>query len=216
MNDPTGATEPAAAAPSPTTTPPAPVTDPAAEVARLQAELETWKGHSRGWENKAKANLDAAKAAEANKELLAKVAGALGLEGATPDPAVIAQQLEAAKAQSAQLARERAVLLAAASNGADAVALLDSRTFLEQMASIDPADSTAVAEAVKAAVAANPRYAAQQAAPAVQQPPAASPTAGFAAPKGNEQWTAADVAKASPAQLSRALKDGKLQAYQAS
>lgn len=213
MTDPTGAPEPAAAAPTTPPAPPASATDPAAELARVTAELETWKGHSRNWETKAKANLDAARAAEANKELLAKVAGALGLEGATPDPAAIAQQLEAAKAQTAQLARERAVLLAAASNGADAAALLDSRAFLEQMAGIDPSDSMAVAEAVKAAVASNPRYAGAQPAPAPAAPPAASPTAGFAAPRNSEQWTADDVAKASPAQLAKAMRENKLTAY---
>ncbi len=215
MSDPTGAPEPAAAAPN---TPPAtpPATDPAAELARLQTELDTWKGHSRNWEAKAKANLDAARAAEANKELLAKVAGALGLEGATPDPAVIAQQLEAAKAQSAQLARERAVLLAANGSGADAAALLDSRAFVDQLAALDPTDSAGIAEAVKTAVAANPRYASQAAAPAAPQPPAASPTAGFGAPKSSDQWTAADVAKASPAALAKAMKEGKLSTYMGS
>src|ERR1700681_335270 len=100
-----------AAAPPTAPAPPAPVpmppsaTDPVAENARLQAELDQWKGHSRSWETKAKANLEAAQQTAANKEQLAKIAQALGLEGTAPDPAAIQQQLAAAQAEKAQLSR---------------------------------------------------------------------------------------------------------------
>lgn len=226
MSEPTVAPAPAAAAPTAPATPPAApaaapaqpasATDLAAENARLQAELETWKGHSRTWEQRAKAKAD-------QEQNLAKVAQALGLEGATPDPATLAQQAAAAQARAAALARENAVLLAAQQTGADPAALLDSRAFLAQLENVDPTDRAAVAAAVQAAVAANPRYAAQPApAPAPvaapQQPAAPAPRQASAAgqfgqPAVKEQWTAEDVAKASPAALSKAAREGRLTAY---
>ncbi len=179
-------------------------------IARLRAELETWKGHSRTWEQRAKEKAQ-------RDDALAKVAAALGLEGATPTPEQIAQQLAAAQAEKAQLARERAVLLAAGAVGANAAALLDSRTFAQQLANIDPNDSTAVQAAIQAAVAANPIYAAQPATTAPQQPAGpvrqASAAGQFGQPAGNAQWTADDVAKASPEALSKAMREGRLEAY---
>lgn len=227
MSEPTLAPAPAAAPPAPAAPPaqPAPTaaapsaTDPATELARLQAENarlaaenEQWKGHSRTWEQRAKAKAD-------QEQNLAKVAQALGLEGATPDPAVLAQQVAAEKARSTALARENAVLLAAQSVGADAAALLDSRSFLGQLENVDPANAEAVKAAVQAAIAANPRYAAQAAAP--QQPAApatpaprqASAAGQFGQPAGNPQWTADDVKRASPEALSKAMAEGRLEAY---
>jgi hypothetical protein len=188
--------------------------DLAAENARLQAELATWKGHSRTWEERAKAKAD-------QEQNLAKVAQALGLEGATPDPAVLAQQVAAEKARSTALARENAVLVAASAAGADASALLDSRSFLATLENVDPTDRNAVQAAVQAAVAANPRYAAQAAAPqqpaAPATPPRQASAAGqFGQPAVKEQWTAEDVARATPEALSKAAREGKLKAYYAS
>ena len=229
MSEPTVAPAPAAAAPTqPAPTPaPAPAappaaapsaTDPAAEIARLTAELETWKGHSRGWETKAKANLQAAQANAEREAKLAEVAKALGLPDPTPSAEQIAQQLTAAQQSTAQLARENAVLRAASAAGADPNALLDSRSFLDSIKAVDPTDTAAVQAAVQAAVAANPRYAATGAAPAGPQQPAApvqmATAAGqFGQPAGNEQWTADDVAKASPAALSKAMAGGRLTNY---
>jgi hypothetical protein len=203
--------------PAPATTAPT-ATDPAAELARVTAELDQWKGHSRSWEAKAKANLEAAQQAAANKELLAKVAQTLGLEGAAPDPAQIQQQLAAAQAEKAQLARERAVLLAASSAGADPLALLDSRQFLSALEGIDPANTAAVTDAVKAAVAANPRYAAATTAPAATAPVRQANVAGDfnGSPGGQRQWTAADIAKATPAEVTKAMNAHLLDDYMAS
>lgn len=178
-------------------------------IARLTAERDEWKGHSRTWEERAKAKTD-------QEALLAKVAQTLGIEGAKPTAEQIAQQAAAAQATAKQLARENAVLLAAPTIGADAAALLDSHSFRTQLEQIDPNDRAAVAAAVQAAVAANPRYAAQAAAPAAQPtaPVQMATSAGqFGQPAGDAQWTADDVAKASPAALSEAMAKGHLRNF---
>jgi hypothetical protein len=206
--------QPAPATPPAGDATPPPVTDWQAEAARLQAEAERWKGHSRDWETKAKANLTAAQQAEANKEQLAKVAAALGLAPDTPpDPEQIAAELAAAKAQTAQLARERAVLLAAGPAGADAAGLLDSRAFTDSIKSIDPADTDAITAAIKTAVAVNSRYAATPTTPAAPAGARSNAAGGFAQPTTDRQWTADDVARATPAQLSKAMADGRLKSY---
>lgn len=86
------------------------------------------------------------------------IAKALGLKGdEPPDPEKLTQQLT----QEQQRAREAAVQLAvyrsAATAGGDPDALLDSASFLRGLGNVDPADSEAVATAIKAAVEANPR-----------------------------------------------------------
>lgn len=211
---PAPATPPAPApVPAPAAPAAAPVTDYAAEVARLQAQNAELLKHNRTWEARAKANENAA-------PLLEQITKALGMD--KPDPAVVAQQLAAATAEKTQLARERAVLLAASTVGANAAALLDSRTFAQQIAGIDPADSAAIQAAMTAAVAANPLYAAASTTPAVAQQPAAPVhMATSAGPNGqptggNDQWTADDVHRASPAALSEAMSKGQLKNYLAS
>lgn len=199
---------PAAAAPAT----PAPATgsepDWKAVAEKALADVEQWKGHSRGWEAKAKAKADQA-------DTVAKVAQALGIETAAPTPEQIAQQLAAAQQSSVQLARENSVLRAAVTAGADPNALLDSRSFLDSIGSIDPTDSAAVEAAVKAAVAANPRYAAATAAAPPPAPPVrqASAAGQFGQPAGNNQWTADDVKRATPEAISKAMREGRLESY---
>lgn len=221
-------TEPATPAPAAAAAPAAPApapaaaasseTDLAAQLAATQADRDKWKGHARDWEGKAKANTQSAEEAATRDAAIKKIAAELGLPVDTkPDPEALTRALEAQRAENTQLARERAVLLAAHSAGADPAALLDSRAFLKAMEGIDPSDSAAVTEAVKAAVAANPRYAVAPTAPAAPAPPQASTAGGFdGAPGGGRQFTAADVARMTPAQVSKARKDGLLDAYLAS
>lgn len=209
------------AAPAPTE-PTASATDPAAELAHARAEAEKWKGHARDWEKRAKENSGARDEAEKNRTALMTLAKELGIVEDKPDPEAVSRQLAAVTAERTQLARERAVLMAAAANGADAGALLDSRSFLATLDGIDPADAGAVSAAVKAAVEGSDRYRLQQAAAAPTEPvtppapaprQASSPGQFNGSPGAARQLTEADVRSMTGAQLSKAMKNGLLDDY---
>lgn len=87
-------------------------------------------------------------------DAIAKIFGAKG--GEPPDPAALAEQVAQEQARAREAAVQLAVYRNAAANGANPDALLDSASFLRSVAEVDPADATAVAEAIKAAVTANP------------------------------------------------------------
>lgn len=201
------APEPPAASPTPDA-----ATQPTATV-DYQAEAEKWKALARKHEAQAKANVAAASDAETQKANLAKVLAALGVENtAAADPAAITAQLQAAQAAERQRSTELAVLRAASRLEADGDALLDSRSFLDSIKDVDPSDPAAVSEAIKAAVTANPKFA-RAGAPAAPAAPAPRRTSGGqfdGAPGGNRQWTAEDVARATPAQVAKAMRDGLL------
>lgn len=104
-------------------------------------------------------------AEQQRQEMLDNIAKALGLkpEETPTDPAELAKQVTAeqgktaeaeARAQSAEL--QLAVFKAAPDNGGNAVALLDSASFLTSIKDLDPTDADAVAGAIKKAVEANP------------------------------------------------------------
>ena len=93
-----------------------------------------------------------------------------------------------------------AVQTAAASIGIDADALLDSKTFYDQVTSLDP-DSPGFRRQVQEMVAA----AAPQPTPALQ-PATEEP----AAPTGPQQWTMSDVDHSTPAELTAAMNAGLL------
>lgn len=182
-----------------------------------QADADKWKGLSRKHEKQAKDNADAGQTAAQRQEALDKVLAALGVEtggNQTPDVNAITTQLQQAQADARARAVELAVLRAAGRAKADGDALLDSRQFLSSLDGVDPTDATAIADAVKAAVTANPRYAlgtdtASRGANTSQQQRQASSTGEFnGAPGGQRQWTDADVDRASPAQLLKAIEDG--------
>ncbi|GAA2178541.1 hypothetical protein GCM10009785_01520 [Brooklawnia cerclae] len=105
----------------------------------------------------------AAKGAEdaANAKITAALK-ALGIEDAgTDDPVKLAEQAqkerdaEKAASRSAQL--QLAVYKAAGQHGADPDALLDSNSFLASVKELDSTDAKAIGEAIKKAVAANPK-----------------------------------------------------------
>lgn len=220
--------QPIAPAPAPSAPAPAPVAAPPAQPApaaepdwkaiaqQRAAEVEEWKGHSRTWETRATANKQAEQAVAEREAQLKKIAEALGIAPEKPDPEKIASELATTRSQAVQLARENAVLLAAPRVGADAQALLDSRSFADQIAKIDPADRAGIEAAIKAAVETNPRYAftAQQPAPQAPPPRQASTAGSFnAAPGGARQLTAEDVKHLSGAELSKAASQGLLKEY---
>lgn len=106
-------------------------------------------------------------AQEARDALVQDLGKALGLvkDGDTPpDPATLAAQLteQQTAARTAQV--ELAVYRAATTTGADPAALLDSRTFLDSVKDVDPADAAAITAAITKAITDNPRLKTVQAA----------------------------------------------------
>lgn len=206
----------------------------ATDATDWQAEAAKWKAIARQNEQRAKDNAAAAQTKAAQDEALAKVMKALGVDttASQPDPAALAAQLEAAKAQNADRDRELAVLRSAARLGANGDELLDSRQFMASIKSIDPTKTDELADAIKAAVAASPaRFALnagaatatgtaqngqQQAAAQHQTSTAASGSQFNGASGGQRQWTKEDVDRATPAEVNKAYKDGLLASYLAS
>ena len=155
---------------------------------------------------------------------------ALGLKTGDepPDPAKLAEELKAEKDRAqAEISRrdtelkaktvELAVLQAAQRHGADGPALLDSRTFLNSLAGLDPAAgdfADKLGEAIGKAVEQVPRYKLAPAAPAPPAPPTVPKSGGAGdfsgTPGGNRQWTSADVQAASPAEVLEAQDAGLL------
>jgi len=155
--------------------------DPAATIARLEAEL----AEARKEAGKTRTTAKQRAADEARSELAQQIGKALGIvdDDTPPDPDQLAQQLAAEQAKAKATAVELAVYRTAPAAGADPDALLDSRAFADAVANLDPTDPDAVKAAVEAAVAANPKLAAnpQPAGPArsgaeFTGPPSSAPT----------------------------------------
>ncbi|MEU8886732.1 hypothetical protein [Streptomyces sp. NPDC048442] len=136
--------------------------DPAAQVARLTKELEDAR------KDAGKARTDAKKQAaeEAKSALVQELGKALGLvqdddKNATPpDPAKLTAEIERATAAHRETATELAVFKGASKHGADPGSLTDSRAFMAKLGKLDPSDegfTKKVSEAIKAAVADNPK-----------------------------------------------------------
>lgn len=158
-------TPPAAppAPPQPPATPPA--TPPAAEPPVAAADVQSlpdWAQKMIGdLRNEAAGNRTKAKSAEDERnELLASIGKALGVtDDEQPDPAKLAADLEATQADARVARIEAAAVRAAVKAGANPDALLDSRSFLDTAAKLDPtADSfsTDLESAITKALEANP------------------------------------------------------------
>ncbi len=130
------------------------------------------KGSSKGDDPAAKARREAAnlrkrlRAAEASKDqatkdAVQKVLKALGVDdGDDVDPEKLRQQSKAQADKLRQRTVELAVVRSATKHGGDPDALMDSRSFLEGLADLDPDDDdfqAQVADAIKSAVKKNPR-----------------------------------------------------------
>lgn len=189
------------------------------DAAYWQAEAEKWKGLSRQNEDRAKANKTAI---DQQQAVLAQITKHLGIDvEGKPDAEQLQQTIASREGELKQSRIENAILRAAPKLNADMDALLDSRTFLSQLDELDPSDKTFAAnveKAIKAAIEANPRLKTQQSTEDAkkdgQEPPARNGAGDFnAAPGGHRQWTADDVAKATPDQLNKAIADGLLTNY---
>lgn len=114
---------------------------------------------------KADSELKATKAAEkatadATKSIAETLGKALGIipEDAL-DPVKLQAQITASDQSAKQAARELAVFKAAEGTNANALALLDSKSFLETVDVLEPNDAAGFASAITEALAANPFFA---------------------------------------------------------
>jgi hypothetical protein len=195
-----------------------------------QRELKKLRDEAAGNRVKAKDLAEKLAAKEAaDAERMDKLAKAFGVKPEELTPEQIAEQAQAerdtSKAEAARLADavrqskvELAVYRNAAALEADGNALLDSRSFLSEVAGLDPAADD-FAEQVKAAITktvdAQPQYKltpGQPAAPPKPAPPAVSkPSAEFSSPPPPaRQLTEADVKRMSPSEVVDAMDKGLL------
>jgi hypothetical protein len=221
-------------APSPTPSEPAPA-EPQQPAATSTDELPSWaqrelkklRDEAAGNRVKAKEVTDRLAAFETQQEQQRQaMAKALGLVSDEPPTAEqLAEQLNATKAErdaeqarARQTAVELAVFRAAAAEQVDGNALLDSRAFVSALDGLDPSVADfgqQVKDAIATAAESNPRYKLAPPAPATSAPPAppSIPKSGSefgAPPQGPRQWTDADVAAATPAQVQEAINQGLL------
>ena len=143
------------AAPAPTGVPAEET--PEQKIERLEAAVKAANAEAAKARTTAKQNA----ADEARTALAQEIGKALGLvEDQAPDPAKLTEQVGTLTADNKAVKLELAVFHAAAAAGADASALLDSRTFLAKLGDIDPTDTAAVSTAITEAVKTNPGFAA--------------------------------------------------------
>jgi hypothetical protein len=112
----------------------------AAEVERVkteaQADIDRWKKYARQHEDRLKVKNETVRGQDA---ILREIALKVGVDyDDSPDPAQLATALAEQTQRTRDLSVERAIYLGAAREGADAVALLDSREFLAKAAALDP------------------------------------------------------------------------------
>jgi hypothetical protein len=138
----------------------------------LKAEITRLRRENASARTTAKQNA----AEEARSALATELGKVLGLVDADKpvDPNELTKQLGEHQQQAAQARRDLAVYQLASGAGADPNAVLDSYSFRMAIAQIDPADTAAIGEAIKAAVAVNPALAAQP----VRRVPAPNPALG--------------------------------------
>lgn len=150
---------------------PAPATAPEGTEAQNVTDLPQWAQtlitKTRDEAANSRTNAKATAAQEATDALTQRLGKALGLikDGEeAPDAEALTAQLteQSTAARTAQV--ELAIFKAATGAGADPQALLDSRSFLNSIKDIDPANSEAVTTAITTATTNNPRLKAARAA----------------------------------------------------
>jgi hypothetical protein len=230
--------EPAApAAPAQPATPaepaPEPSTEPKAKAPKFEGDFDPARFEklvenlrSDVEDQKQKTTAAEQKAAEQQADLLKKVAAAFGLdtgEEKPPTPEELTTKLAEEQSRTKEFedrARQTQVELAvyksAGKHGGDPDSLLDSRGFAQAIAKLDPTSpdfAASVEKTVKEAVEANPKLAAVKPAeptkPAV--PAGGAPMDG--APGSKRQLGAEDVARMTPEQITKAVKEGRLTSY---
>ena len=116
---------------------------------------------ARGEAAKERVNAKEQAAKEARESLLAEFAKTLGLKSAEEDPAKVAAQLQEKvpqlEGQIGDLQRQLDVHRLAGAAGGDALALLDSNSFLKTLSELKPYNDDAVSKAITDAVKKNPK-----------------------------------------------------------
>jgi hypothetical protein len=193
------------------------------DSARFEKLVENLRGDVEA--EKAKRTAAEQKAADDQAAFMKKVAAAFGIktdEAKPPTPEELAKQLaeeqtrtKASDDRARQTQVELAVYKTASRHGGDPDALLDSRSFANAIAKLDPTDAgfdEAVGNAVKAAVDANKKLAAKAPESKPETPLAGGAPMGGAS-GGKRQLGAADVARMTPKQITQAVQEGRLNAY---
>ncbi|MHC3450769.1 hypothetical protein [Streptomyces prasinus] len=186
-------------------------------VENLRGDVAAEKAKREALEKKAKDDQDT---------LMKRVAKAFGLETdeeKPPTPEELAKQLDeargetkASREQARQTQVELAVYKTAGRHGGDPDALLDSRSFANAIAKLDPSADDfdkQVGEVVKAAVDGNSKLKAKAPEPKEPEPTPAGGAPMDGAPGGKRQLSAADVARMNPQQIREATTEGRLNAY---
>lgn len=171
-------TPPAPPAPAPATDPTTnPPAGPGRDIAWYEREVERLRAENARDRTAAKT----AAAEEARKALLAQLNGG---SDAPVDPAALAAQIEQTKAERAALAAENTVLRVAPRLGANPDALVDSSTFMRNVAKLDTSAAdyaTQLETLIKTTIEAQPFYRAATApAATAPPPPAGDPATGGA------------------------------------
>ena len=228
--------EPAApATPAEPVTEPKP-TEPKAKAPKFEGEFDPAKfeklvANIRGDVDAEKAKREAAEAQvkkieQDQADFMKKMATLFGVttdDEKPPTPEELAQQLaeeqtrtKASDDRARQTAVELAVYKTAGKHGGDPDALLDSRSFANAIANLDPAAADfadQVGAAIKAAVDSNSKLAAKAPEPKREEPTPAGGAPMDGAPGGKRQLGAADVARMTPKQITQATKEGRFNAY---
>lgn len=197
--EPTPAADPAPAAP------PAAKPNPWDDPAAAEAEIKKLRQENAA----ARTNAKAQAAEDARKDLAQTIGKALGLVEDEPiDPAALTEQLTKSQDDAKRARVELAVFRAAPGGGGDPAALLDSTSFLATLDGIDPADAPAITEAIKTAVAANPRLGVAT----DPRVPAPNPAQGAAGAQVGLEQQIAEASKAGNHALAISLKRQQAQA----
>lgn len=233
---PPGTPAPAPTPPEPTAPatpePSEPATEPKAKApkfegdfdpARFEKLVENLRGDVAA--EKAKRETAEQKAKDDQAAFMKKVAGAFGIEtddAKPPTPEELAKQLaeeqtrtKASDDRARQTQVELAVYKTAGTHGGDPDALLDSRSFANAIAKLDPSAADfdeAVGKAVKAAVDSNAKLAAK----APQSQPEPAPAGGApmdGAPGGTRQLGEADRKRMTTQEIAKATREGRFTAY---
>ncbi|MER6601186.1 hypothetical protein [Streptomyces parvus] len=229
---PAAPTPPEPAAPA-NTEPAEPATDPKGkspefkgefDPAKFQKLVENLRGDVEA--EKQKRQSAEQKAKDDQAAFMKKVAAAFGLETdeeKPPTPEELAKQLaeeqnrtKASDDRARQTQVELAVYKTAGKHGGDPDALLDSRNFANAISKLDPtaADFDAqVGKAVKTAVDSNKKLAAKAPEPKEPEPTPAGGAPMDGAGNGKRQLGAADVKRMTPAEITKAVQEGRLDAY---
>lgn len=164
------------------------------------------KAQSRKWEGRAKANKK--EADDAKAKLNAVLAALGGKDASKQDPKEMATQLDALRAGAAEATRENAVLRVSGSLGVDGDKLVDSKSFMAKIGTIDIEDEDyrdKVKAAVKAFTKDRPEYEVS-----TTSKKSATRSGSAVSGKGTAgQLTEADLESMTPAEIVKAQAEGR-------